>query len=67
MLRSVAPLQEIITPTTLAFLVDAMSVNRGTFVFIEERAEMFCVGLGVRTCSTWYGGKVEQENEGVKQ
>lgn len=64
MLRSVATLQEIITPTTLAFLVHALSMNRTALVFVEERTEMFRVGLGFRKRPTLYCGKAETENEG---
>lgn len=64
MFRSVATLHEIVTPTTLSLPVHALCMNRATFVFVEDWAEVRYVGLGLCKCSTWYDGQAEPENEG---
>ena len=62
MLRSAATLQDIITPTALAFLVPALCMVRDAFLFMKEWAEMACV-VKFCNCSTRYGGQTEPENK----
>ena len=64
MLRSVATLQEIITPTTLAFLVDALFVNGGTFVIVEERTEMLA---SARVLGSARLDKVARQNQRTRE